>query len=230
MDWSAGAVSLLTETRPWPQNGRPRRAAVSSFSISGTNAHFILEQAPIPPEAENSDNTSDLHSGGAAVGGGVGGLMVVPWVLSGKSEPALIAQAGRLLEHLQAHPQVDVADVGVTLAERSVFEHRAVVLGSDRQQLIAGLSGLATPSPGAGVVTGRAASVGKTVLVFPGQGSQWLGMGESLYRQFKVFAEAFDAVADALDQHVRLPLREVVWGYQCAGFAALFRGAALAPF
>src|SRR5205807_9075684 len=120
--------------------------------------------------------------------------------LSGKSEAALTAQAGRLLAHLQTHPQTNAADVGVTLARRSIFEHRAVVLGTDNTTLQDALAGLAAGCPGEGVISGRVGSVGKTVLVFPGQGSQWPGMGAQLYRQFRVFTDAFDAVADALDQ------------------------------
>ncbi|MFZ1178725.1 MAG: type I polyketide synthase, partial [Mycobacterium sp.] len=197
VDWASGAVSVLTEARDWPADGRPRRAGVSSFGISGTNAHVILEQAP----AEVSESA-----------GGESGLSVVPWVVSGKTAEALTAQAGRLLAHVQAEPGLDPVDVGYSLAGRSVFEHRAVVVGADRQALIAGLATLAGGEPGAGVVTGQAGWVGKTVVVFPGQGSQRIGMGRELYGQLPVFAEAFDAVADELDRHLRLPLREVVWG------------------
>ncbi len=197
VDWASGAVSVLTEARDWPADGRPRRAGVSSFGISGTNAHVILEQAP----AEVSESA-----------GGESGLSVVPWVVSGKTAEALTAQAGRLLAHVQAEPGLDPVDVGCSLAGRSVFEHRAVVVGADRQALIAGLATLAGGEPGAGVVTGQAGWVGKTVMVFPGQGSQRIGMGRELYGQLPVFAEAFDAVADELDRHLRLPLREVVWG------------------
>jgi 4-hydroxyphenylalkanoate synthase len=204
VDWSSGAVSVLTEARDWPTDGHPRRAGVSSFGISGTNAHVILEQAPV--EVTES-------GGGATDSGGPDrmGLSALPWVISARSAEALTAQAGRLLAHLQADQRLDAVDVGWSLARRSVFEHRAVV-GADRQQLMAGLAGVARGEPGAGVVTGRAGSVGKTVMVFPGQGSQWIGMGRELYGQLPVFAQAFDAVADELDRHLRLPLRRVVWG------------------
>ena len=105
------------------------------------------------------------------------------------------------------------SDVGWSLATtRSVFEHRAVLVGAERDALMAGLAGLATGEPDAGVVVGRAGAVGKTVFVFPGQGSQWLGMGRELYGQFPVFAQAFDEATAALDPHLRLPLREVIWG------------------
>ena len=197
VDWESGAVSVLTEARDWPVDGRPRRAAVSSFGISGTNAHVILEQAPI----EVSEST-----------GGASGLSVLPWVISARSAEALTAQASRLLAHVQADPELDPVDVGCSLAGRSVFEHRAVVVGADRQALMKRLATLADGDPGAGVVVGQAGSVGKTVVVFPGQGSQRIGMGRELYGQLPVFAEAFDAVADELDRLLRLPLREVVWG------------------
>ncbi|BBX45465.1 type I polyketide synthase [Mycobacterium cookii] len=200
VDWSSGAVSLLTEARDWPADERPRRAGVSSFGISGTNAHVILEQAPAETIESAGDNAKSI------------GLPALPWVISARSAEALTAQAGRLLARVEAAPELDPVDVGWSLSQRSVFEHRAVVVGADRAELTAGLAGIAQGEPGAGVVTGRAAPVVKTVMVFPGQGSQSLGMGRELYAQLPVFAQAFDAVADELDRHLRLPLRRVVWG------------------
>jgi 4-hydroxyphenylalkanoate synthase len=197
VDWSSGAVSVLTEARDWPADGRLRRAGVSSFGISGTNAHVIVEQAPAQ-QSEGAPREFELSA--------------VPWVVSAKSADALTAQASRLLAHVQAHPELDPVDVGYSLTRRSVFDHRAVVVGADRQSLISGLTGLAGGEPGAGVVVGRAGSVGKTVVVFPGQGAQRLGMGRELCDRLPVFAEEFDAVADELDRHLRLPLRKVVWG------------------
>jgi acyl transferase domain-containing protein/NADP-dependent 3-hydroxy acid dehydrogenase YdfG/acyl carrier protein len=199
VDWTAGAVSVLTESRPWPAQDRPRRAGVSSFGISGTNAHVIVEEPPAEPEAPVVERI-DIKP-------------VVPWVISGRSESALAAQASRLLAHVRADAGLDVVDVGWSLATtRSAFEHRAVLVGGDRDALIDGLSGVVSGEPGPAAVVGRARSLGKTVLVFPGQGSQWLAMGASLYRRFSVFAEAFDEAADALDAHLRLPLRQVMWG------------------
>jgi 4-hydroxyphenylalkanoate synthase len=205
VDWASGAVSVLTEARDWPADGRPRRAGVSSFGISGTNAHVILEQAPA--EATESNSGTTTPSGSEQMG-----LSALPWVVSAQSGEALTAQAERLLAHVQADEQLDPVDVGWSLARRSVFEHRAAVVGADRQALVAGLAGVASGEPGAGVVVGRAHLVGKLVMVFPGQGSQRIGMGQALYRQFPVFAETFDAVADELDQHLRVPLRQVIWG------------------
>ena len=211
VEWSAGSVSLLTQARSWPDGDRPRRAGVSSFGISGTNAHVILEQAPDTPVVESPDSPAGF---GADSDSGLGvGLSVVPWVVSAKSAQALAEQAERLAEHVQAHPEMDLVDVGWSLATtRSVFEHRAVVVGQDRAQLLAGLAELTQGQPGAGVVVGQAQSTGKTVLVFPGQGSQWVGMGQELYAQFPVFAEVFNTVAEELDRHLRVPLRQVVWG------------------
>ncbi len=199
VDWSAGAVSLLTESEPWPDRDGVRRAGVSSFGISGTNAHVIVEQAPAEPEnlvAERDDSKP-----------------VVPWVVSGRSAEALAGQARRLLAHLSADAGLLAVDVGWSLAtRRSVFEHRAVLVGSEREALMAGLAAIASGEPSSAVVVGRARSVGKTVFMFPGQGSQMLGMGAALYGRFPEFARAFDEAVAALDGHLRLPLREVMWG------------------
>src|SRR5271166_1512587 len=205
VDWSAGSVSLLTESRPWPVGGGPRRAGVSSFGISGTNAHVILEQAPAV--AESAAGLADSSGPGSGVG-----LSVVPWVVSGKSGEALAAQAGRLVAHVRADEGLDAVDVGVSLAGRSVFEHRAVVVGADRAELLAGLSGLADGCAGAGVVVGRAQSVGQPVMVFPGQGSQWVGMGAQLLDASPVFAEQMRLCGEALDRYVDWSLADVVRG------------------
>ncbi|WP_423202408.1 type I polyketide synthase [Mycobacterium decipiens] len=202
VDWASGAVELLTEQRDWSvQDGRPRRAGVSSFGISGTNAHVILEEAPA--------ESVPAHGGdsGAAVA-----WPVVPWVVSGKSAQALAAQAGRLAEYLGADGDLGVLDVGLSLSQRSVFEHRAVIVGAGRDELLAGLADLAEGRPGGVVLTRHAGAAGKTALVFPGQGAQWLGMGQQLHAQFPAFAEAFDAVVGELDQHLRVSLQSVLWG------------------
>ncbi len=282
VDWSSGAVSLLTEPHEWPETGAPRRAGVSSFGISGTNAHVILEQAlpepafhrPGSPTADTDaldgvasagdaaesaapveDDRDGAVSGGNAtdavafVGGvaeevapvgegspsGIGvvgdmpdgagpvggaadgavpgaGLPVVPWVLSGKSAEALAGQAARLLEYVRERPQLGPADVGFSLAGRSVFEHRAVVIGSHRDELIRGLSGFVEGEPGRNVVHGRLGTTGKTVFVFPGQGSQWLGMGVELLESSPVFAEQLNACAAALSEFVDWSLIDVLRG------------------
>ena len=199
VDWSAGSVSLLTEPRPWkaePASGHVRRAGVSSFGISGTNAHIIIEAAP----AESRRVVESPKP------------PVVPWVLSAKSATALGIQSERLAEHLRADGELDVADVGWTLAGRSTFEHRAVVVGGDRDKSLAGLEELAAGDP-MSVVRGTATPGGKTVFVFPGQGSPSLGMGMGLHAAYPVFAEAFNTVVAELDRHLLRPLREVMWGH-----------------
>jgi mycoketide-CoA synthase len=198
VDWSAGSVQLLTEPQPWKANGRVRRAGVSSFGISGTNAHVIIEAAP---------------AGQPTVQNPVAPPPVVPWVLSAKSETALASQASRLAEFIGARDELTAEDVGWSLAGRTTFEHRAVLLGADRDQLLAGLGELAGGQPGASVITGQATAGGKTVFVFPGQGSQWLGMGMGLHAAYPVFAEAFNTAVGELDRHLLRPLREVMWGH-----------------
>ncbi|HTQ22162.1 type I polyketide synthase, partial [Mycobacterium sp.] len=201
VDWAAGAVSLLTESRSWPKSDPPRRAGVSSFGISGTNAHVILEQPAEPPTPESVLPEGDT------------GNAVVPWVLSARSAEALTAQAQRLLAHVGAHRDLAVADVGWSLVStRSTFEHRAVVVGADRDQLISGLAGLAGGEPGASVVAGRAQPVGRTVFVFPGQGSQWVGMGAELLDASAVFADHMHRCDKALGQHVQWSLIDVIRG------------------
>ncbi|VAZ75522.1 Phenolphthiocerol synthesis polyketide synthase type I Pks15/1 [Mycobacterium kansasii] len=210
VDWSAGAVSLLTESRPWPAEpaepaagrgqGRPRRAAVSSFGISGTNAHVILEQAPSLDGAAASELAEPVAG-------------VVPWVVSARSGPALANQARRLLAWVEQRRDLAPADVGWSLVStRSVFEHRAVVVGAERAQLLSGLAGLAAGEPGAAVVAGRARPTGQTVFVFPGQGSQWVGMGAQLLDAAPVFAEHLRRCDKALGEYLPWSLLDVVRG------------------
>ena len=200
VDWSAGSVELLMEPQPWKDesaNGRGRRAGVSSFGISGTNAHVIIEAPPTVVE-EATERTAEPP--------------IVPWVVSAKSAAALSAQASRLGEFIATREQLDAADVGWSLAGRSTFEHRAVVLGADRQGLLAGLAEFADGLPGGSVVCGQSAPAGKTVFVFPGQGSQWLGMGVELLDTAPVFAEQINACAEAFTEFVDWSLIDVLRG------------------
>ncbi|MET7868184.1 type I polyketide synthase, partial [Micromonospora taraxaci] len=192
VDWTAGDVRLLTETRPWePQTGRVRRAGVSSFGFSGTNAHLILEE---PPATEPVEPTPAAPH------------VVVPWLISARSDDALRAQATRLTHHLDQHPTATV-DVGHTLAaHRAALPYRAVSIGADHRDA---LDALAAGTASAGLVVGEV-SDGKLAFVFSGQGSQRPGMGLELAETYPVFADAFDAACAELDVHLDRPLRDVI--------------------
>ncbi|MGW2213224.1 type I polyketide synthase, partial [Streptomyces sp. NPDC001781] len=181
VDWSAGEVRLLAEARPWPTGERVRRAGVSAFGMSGTNVHVILEEAPTGDEADEAvEETGDDEpavSAPAVVEPG----SVSAWLVSGRSAEALTAQAERLAAWAAARPELEPADVAWSLAaSRSVFEHRAVVIGGGREELTAGLESLVTGTRSGSVVSGVARSGGRTVFVFAGQGAQWVGMGREL--------------------------------------------------
>jgi acyl transferase domain-containing protein/acyl carrier protein len=195
VDWSSGTVRPLTAHTVWPDSGRPRRAGVSAFGISGTNAHVILEQAsepqPVPPPAH---------------------VDVLPWVWSARSEAALRAQAGRLGTGLTADEGVSLVDVGWSLAaSRTGLPHRAVVLAADRAGFVAGLSAVHEGTPAAGVTVGTVAPESRVAFLFTGQGAQRAGMGSGLYHRFGVFADAFDAVCAHLDEQLDRSLREVAF-------------------
>ncbi|MEE1824856.1 type I polyketide synthase, partial [Streptomyces sp. BE20] len=198
VDWSAGDVELLTEARDWRPEGRPRRAGVSSFGMSGTNAHVVLEEAPAAEPAQAAP---------------AGRPAAVPWLVSGQSPEALRAQAARLAAHLSARPELRPVDVGRALATtRSAFEHRAAVVGAEPGDLLRGLTALAEDASAPGAVSARAFGDGRdrTVFVFPGQGSQWLGMARELLVESPVFARSVADCAEALEPHVGWSLVEVL--------------------
>ncbi|MGV9853737.1 SDR family NAD(P)-dependent oxidoreductase, partial [Streptomyces sp. NPDC003442] len=202
VDWSEGGLRLLTDDMPWPETGRPRRAAVSSFGMSGTNAHAVLEAAPLderPGHGVDDDTPAE------------GLPEITPWVISGRSETAVEAQAERLLTHVREQGEVSPADVGLSLATtRSVFEHRAVVLAGDGDGLVDGLGALAEGNVSPGVVRGVATARDHAVLVFPGQGSQWVGMAAGLLESSPVFAERLGECAAALGPFVEWSLVDVL--------------------
>ncbi len=216
VDWSAGEVSLLTEPLPWERGGEPRRAGVSSFGVSGTNAHVILEEAPTGVNGAGASASKGVDGVGDGAVAGVGAVFsggVVPWVVSGKSVPALRGQAGRLLVHVAGASELDVADVGVSLAARSVFERRAVVVGGGREGLLEGLAALAEGEPGPGVVEGVGPLVGGgPVFVFSGQGGQWLGMGVELLDSSAVFAGLVRECGEVLEPLAGWVLEDVLRG------------------
>ncbi|SCL14097.1 Acyl transferase domain-containing protein [Micromonospora nigra] len=198
VDWTAGAVALATEPTPWPAVDRPRRAAVSSFGVSGTNAHAIIEQAPAPQAAvDEATPTAERPT--------------VPVLLSARSATALAAQAGRWAAWLaadQASP-LDVAFSSVVC--RSALEHRAVVAATDRDDLLAGLRALAADPSAGRAVTGTASPRGQLAVLFSGQGAQRVGMGRELYGVFPVFASALDEVCGHLDRVLAQPLKQVLF-------------------
>ncbi|WUH89178.1 type I polyketide synthase [Streptomyces sp. NBC_00433] len=289
VDWSSGAITLLTAPTPWPAGPTPRRAGVSAFGISGTNAHVILEEPPadapaypgVSPALSGTQDTpgpdgnpaagTPQDAGGAAPGGegpapadraaaataaapvapgtaspsdaervagaseGQGaapgpaddagpagtGLPAcgVPWVLSARSGAALREMAGRLRARAEgARP----GDIGLALATtRSVFEHRAVVVGESRAELLGGLDALAAGSDAAQLVRGEAAERPLTAFLFTGQGAQRPGRGAELRREQPAFAAALDEVCTALDAHLERPLREVMFAVPGSDEAAL---------
>ncbi|MFE7601374.1 SDR family NAD(P)-dependent oxidoreductase [Streptomyces sp. NPDC057494] len=229
VDWATGGVEVLTEPRPWPAaEGRVRRAGVSSFGISGTNAHVVLAEAPaeaLAPGSEAGDGDSDPL-----------------WVLSGRTEPALRAQATALVETLDALDGVSARDLGRALATtRTALDHRAAVTAEDRTEALAALTALGRGEPHSALAVGTARTDDGLAYLFTGQGSQRVGMGRELYEAEPVFAAALDAVCAELDACRASvpgmpPVREVMFhdaealdrteNTQCALFAlqvALYR-------
>nr|AAK19883.1 soraphen polyketide synthase A [Sorangium cellulosum] len=203
IDWSPGTVKLLDEPVVWKTNGHPRRAGVSSFGFSGTNAHVILEEAPAIARAESAAAQPASEPLPAAW----------PVLLSAKSEAALRAQAARLRDHLQAHPDLELADVAYSLATtRAHFERRAVVVAKDRDEATFALDAFEQGSPAHHVAHGEARVAGKLVFVFPGQGSQWPGMAQQLLTTSDAFRAQVEACARAFAPHLGWSLLAVLRG------------------
>ncbi|MFJ9626143.1 type I polyketide synthase [Streptomyces sp. NPDC101175] len=206
VEWASGAVSLLTDRQSWPETGQPRRAGVSAFGMSGTNTHIILEQAPEPEEV---DAEVDLD--------GRPDLAAVPLILSARTSAALSAQATALAAHLRSGSGLTPVALARELAAgRAEFEERAVIVGTDGDTLLAGLDALAAGASAPGLARASAGSDRRTVFVFPGQGSQWLGMARELLDTAPVFADSVDACARALEPYTDWSLTDVLRGAQGA--------------
>ena len=228
VEWSVGEVELLREPREWRAGERPRRAGISSFGISGTNVHVVIEEPPFAgenasvarprPVAVGSTGVCGVAGGeeiGGAVVGGAWMCDVVPLLVSGRSGPGLCGQAGRLREFLVEHPDPDLLDVAFSLAGRAGLEDRGVVLGCDRVGALAGLGVLAGGGVGEGVVRGVVGG-GGPVFVFPGQGAQWEGMAVELLDSSPVFGGALRRCGEALEGLVDWRVEDVLRGVEGA--------------
>ncbi|MFD4998115.1 type I polyketide synthase [Streptomyces buecherae] len=209
-------LRVQAERGPWPHPERPLLAGVSAFGMGGTNCHVVLAQPPgAEPEhgAEGGAEDGIEHDAARGPADAAGEAHAtdpgaradgpVPWVLTARGGAALRAQAERLRAHVAAHPADDHRDIGHALATtRTAFEHRAVLVGADRHALVAGLTALAAGERDAGLVRGVARDAVRPVLVFPGQGAQWVGMARELLATSPVFAERMARCGAALAPHV----------------------------
>ncbi|WP_344570950.1 ketoacyl-synthetase C-terminal extension domain-containing protein, partial [Streptomyces axinellae] len=184
----------MTGDENWPHTGHPRRAAVSSFGISGTNAHIILEAPPETPTEEHPEPSN------------------LPVLLSGKNEPALRQQASQLATFISAHPESDIAEIARTLAtSRTHHPHRAGIVSQEREEVLTALHALAQGEESPAVVQGVATEPGKIAFLYPGQGSQRPGMGSQLYETHPVFAHKLDEICAHFDPHLPHPLRDIMF-------------------
>ncbi|MEU8976124.1 type I polyketide synthase [Streptomyces monashensis] len=208
IDWSEGSLALLTRARPWPERARPRRAAVSSFGLSGTNAHLIIEQPPLD----------------SAAPGGADADSSFPWLLSGQTEQALRARAAQLHDHLTAHQDLAVADIGHSLAttRTTTLPHRAAVLVTGRTEALHSLRALAEGDTTPQVISRTSTTTAcTTAYLFPGQGSQYPGLGRDLHGRFPAFARALDEACAHFDAHLEHALKDVLFAESGTRLSAL---------
>ncbi len=198
IDWSAGTVRLLNEAIPWAGNGHLRRAAVSSFGLSGTNAHLILEEAPAGPGSHPASSAEPARA-------------ALPVLLSGRSDRTLRGQAENLHAYLVEHPEVELPDLAYSLATtRSHFEHRAVLVTSGMPELREELKAIASDQPAPSTAFGRDGVRGKVVFVFPGQGSEWIGMARCLLESSPAFRDRLEGCDRAFAPYLDWSLLEVL--------------------
>lgn len=191
IDWSSGTLQLLTQPVDWLSKSSPRRAAISAFGLSGTNAHLILEEAPELPSAQT---------------GILGNGQLLPFLFSAKNQSALCSQAEKIITLLNNDPNLSLNDLAYSLAvSRSHFRHQAVILSDVREDLLTSLQALTQGHPLPATLVSEKKSHGKLVMLFTGQGSQYVGMGEALYQHYSIFSQTFDSLCETLSPLLDLP-------------------------
>jgi amino acid adenylation domain-containing protein len=188
IDFPGTPFQVNARLSPWPREaGQPRRAGVSSFGVGGTNAHVILEEAPLAPSSEPAAGPQLL-------------------TLSARTPTALARMATRLADHLEADPSLNLGDVAHTLrVGRKVFAQRLALVADGTAQAVAVLRDPNTPNKAAGAVAPRTHEL---VLLFPGQGAQYAGMGRTLYVHDETFRAALDECFAAFEGVLPFDLRE----------------------
>jgi polyketide synthase 12 len=234
VDWSSGAVSLLHESAGWPRTDEPRRAAVSSFGISGTNAHVIIEEPPI--EARSRHSPVRLAPGGSSAAEQAGAVLedasadgglstggeVLAWPVSGRDALSLRRYARATAQMIESRGDLDPGDIAASLIARPAFAHRAAVIGADGRELLDGLWALARGDSAPNVLEGAVGYSERVVFVFPGQGGQWLGMAAPLLDGSPVFAAEMHRCEQELSCYVDWSLIDVVRGESgCPDIAGL---------
>ncbi|MEV6297751.1 type I polyketide synthase, partial [Streptomyces sp. NPDC051896] len=205
IDWSSTSLTLLTEPQPWPTTDTPRRAAVSSFGISGTNAHVIIEEPPTPAADTHTDQPHPTPT---------------TWLLSARTHDELTRTAERLADHATRHPELTATAIADTLARRRHHPHRAVLTADDRDTLLTQTRALANRTTHPGLTTGHPTG-GKLAVLFTGQGAQHPGMGRELAQAHPRFGGLLRDIAARFDTHLEHPLLEVMWADEDSELAGL---------